>query len=110
MSAHIARATLELLEQERLSAGELNILLALASRERTVFDLAVSLDRHTAVIRRAGARLYARGFVHWREVRSRHGNRGTEPLLRITATGHMLLRPIVGPHDINESEAPNAKR
>jgi DNA-binding MarR family transcriptional regulator len=95
-NAHIARATLDLLERRRLSAGELKILLALANQEMTIFELAVSLDQHTAVTRRTGARLYARGLVHWRDVRARAGSRGTEPLLRITEAGRLLLRPLIG--------------
>lgn len=101
--AHIARATLDLLERERLSAGELRILLALASQERTIFELAVSLDQHTAVTRRTGAR----GLVHWREVRARHGSRGTEPLLRITEAGRLLLRSLIGSPDVDSASSRN---
>lgn len=105
--AHIARATLDLLERQRLSAGELKILLALASQERTIFELAVSFDQQTAVTRRTGARLYARGLVHWRDVRARHGGRGTEPLLRITEAGRLLLRPLVDSPGVDAASTRN---
>lgn len=105
--AHIARATLDLLERERLAAAELKILLSLANQERTIFELAVSLDQHTAVTRRTGARLDARGLVHWRDVRARHGSRGTEPLLRITEAGRQLLRPLVGSPDLDSASSRN---
>ena len=80
---------LELLERRRLSPIELRILLALRDGDVAVSGLAESFDRRPEEIRRAAARLYARGLLHWRHDRGRD-----EPTFAITQAGTIALRPI----------------
>ena len=83
-------ALLELLERGPLSAAELRILLAVLERERAVSELAEAFGRRPVEIRRSGARLYARGLLHWR-----HTGPGKEAVFGITPSGLATLRPLL---------------
>ena len=87
---HTLDALLELLERRRLSATELRILLAVLGSEMPVHELAESFGRPPVEIRRAGARLYARGLLNWR-----HEAASKEAVFAITPAGLTTLRPRV---------------
>jgi predicted transcriptional regulator len=81
---------LELLERRRLSATELRILLAVLDREVPVSELAETFGRRSLDIRRAAARLYARGLVRWR-----HDAWSGEAVFGITRAGLATVRPLL---------------
>ena len=90
-----ADAALKLLERRRLSPGELRILLALSDGDVALHDLAGVLERGSMEIRRAAARLYARGFLQWRFV-PRTGTRpGKDEVLGMTRAGRATVRPLL---------------
>jgi len=83
-------ALLELLERRRLSATELRILLAVLDREVPVSELAETFGWRSLDIRRAAARLYARGLLRWR-----HDAGSKEAVFGITRAGLATVRPLV---------------
>jgi hypothetical protein len=90
-----ADAALDLLERQRLGAGELRILLALADREATISEVARSLRRSPREVRLAAARLYARGLLSWMFRRAQDGAGETEEVLGITGTGLVTIRSLL---------------
>lgn len=81
---------LELLERRRLSATELRILLAVLDREVAASELAETFGRRSLDIRRAAARLYARGLLRWR-----HDTGRREAVFGITRAGLATVRPLL---------------
>jgi DNA-binding MarR family transcriptional regulator len=81
---------LGLLERRRLSATELRILLAVVDREVSVSELADAFGRRPLEIRRAAARLYARGLLRWR-----HDAMRREAVFAITPAGLATVRPLL---------------
>jgi DNA-binding MarR family transcriptional regulator len=80
---------LQLLEGRRLSPGELRLLVALVERDRDLPELAESLGRGPSELHRLGERLYARGFLRWRERSPR------VPVFGITRAGLAVTRPLL---------------
>jgi DNA-binding MarR family transcriptional regulator len=80
---------LELLEQHQLSATELRLLLALLDGETPVPTLAQALRLTETQVRRAGARLYVRNLIRWRD----GDDRAT--VLDVTPAGLATVRPLV---------------
>jgi hypothetical protein len=80
---------LELLEQRRLSATELRLLLALLDGEAPVRTLAQTLRLTDTQVRRAGARLYVRNLIRWRD----GDDRAT--MLDVTPAGLATVRPLL---------------
>lgn len=88
-------AALDLLERDRLAAGELRILLALVDRDATISDVAKWLRRKPRDVRLAAARLYARGLLRWRFRRSKDRPLEKEEVLGITGDGLGTIRPLL---------------
>jgi len=82
---------LDLLDQHRLSPLEFRVLLAVRDRERAETELARSLGRAAATVRRSAAALYARGYLRWRYSRD-----DDDAVFALTPTGKMILRPLLG--------------
>jgi DNA-binding MarR family transcriptional regulator len=76
---------LELVHHEDLSPLDLRVLLRVTDREATVRELANSMGQHPIVLRRASARLVARGLLRRRRRQTRHHR--LEVTLATTATG-----------------------
>lgn len=81
---------LQLLERRRLSPTELRILLAVHDREITASELAETFGQRSLEIRRAAARLYARGLLQWR-----HDRGHEDATFAITQAGVMTVRPFL---------------
>src|SRR4051812_46555831 len=81
---------LDLLDLHRLSPMEFRVLLAVRDRERAETELARSLGRPAATVRRSAAALYARGYLRWRYARD------DDSLFALTPSGKMILRPLLG--------------
>jgi hypothetical protein len=93
----LAGDALDVLEQHRLSPAELRILLALTKGDRELDALARSFERRPVEVRRAAARLYARGLLRWTH-RPRPGtSRATQEVLAITGSGRSVIRPLGAP-------------
>jgi hypothetical protein len=90
----IADSTLDVLEQRRLSPAELRILLALSEGDVELDELARSSERRPIEIRRAAARLYARGLLRWRFLPRPGTKRKKKQVLGITGTGRSVIRPL----------------
>jgi DNA-binding MarR family transcriptional regulator len=80
---------LESVQREHLSPFDLRVLLRVTDREATVVGLAESLGQPTSVLRRASARLVARGLLRRRRRRDRHDH--MEVTLATTASGMSAL-------------------
>ena len=80
---------LESVHREHLSPFDLRVLLRVTDREATVVDLAESLGQPPSVLRRASARLVARGLLRRRRRRDRHDH--MEITLATTASGMSAL-------------------
>jgi DNA-binding MarR family transcriptional regulator len=80
---------LESVHREHLSPFDLRVLLRVTDREATVGDLAESLGQPPSVLRRASARLVARGLLRRRRRRDRHDH--MEVTLARTASGMSAL-------------------
>ena len=80
---------LEAVHREHLSPFDLRVLLRVTDREATVGDLAESLGQPPSVLRRASARLVARGLLRRRRRRNRHSH--LEITLATTASGMSAL-------------------
>ena len=83
---------LESVHREHLSPLDLRVLLRVTDREATVADLAESLRQPPSVLRRASARLVARGLLRRRRRRDRHDH--LEVTLATTASGMSALRRV----------------
>jgi DNA-binding MarR family transcriptional regulator len=81
---------LELLERRRLSIAELRMLLALLDSDVPGAELAYVFGRRSVEIRRAAARLDARGLLRWR-----HDAGSREPAFAITPAGLAMIRPLL---------------
>lgn len=81
---------LEVIERSRLSASELRILLTVRDGEVSLSDAARALGRQPTQLRRAAARLYARGFLRWR-----HDAETKVPVFGMTPAGRDLVRPLL---------------
>ena len=80
---------LESVHREHLSPFDLRVLLRVTDREATVVGLAESLGQPPSVLRRASARLVARGLLRRRRRRDRHDH--MEITLATTASGMSAL-------------------
>jgi hypothetical protein len=80
---------LESVHREHLSPFDLRVLLRVTDREATVVGLAESLWQPPRVLRRASARLVARGLLRRRRRRDRHAH--MEVTLATTASGMSAL-------------------
>lgn len=80
---------LESVHREHLSPLDLRVLLRVTDREATVVGLAESLGQPPSVLRRASARLVARGLLRRRRRRDRHDH--MEITLATTASGMSAL-------------------
>jgi DNA-binding MarR family transcriptional regulator len=80
---------LESAHRERLSPFDLRVLLRVTDREATVVGLAESLGQPPSVLRRASARLVARGLLRRRRRRDRHDH--MEVTLATTTSGMSAL-------------------
>ena len=80
---------LESVHREHLSPFDLRVLLRVTDREATVVGLAESLGQPPRVLRRASARLVARGLLRRRRRRDRHDH--MEVTLAMTASGMSAL-------------------
>ena len=80
---------LESVDREHLSPLDLRVLLRVTDREATVVGLAESLGQPASVLRRASARLVARGLLRRRRRRDRHDH--MEITLATTASGMSAL-------------------
>jgi DNA-binding MarR family transcriptional regulator len=80
---------LEAVHREHLSPFDLRVLLRVTDREATVVDLTESLGQPPRVLRRASARLVARGLLRRRRRRDRHDH--MEVTLATTASGMSAL-------------------
>jgi DNA-binding MarR family transcriptional regulator len=80
---------LESVHREHLSPFDLRVLLRVTDREATLGDLAESLGQAPSVLRRASARLVARGLLRRRRRRNRHHR--LEVTLATTASGMSAL-------------------
>jgi DNA-binding MarR family transcriptional regulator len=80
---------LESVHREHLSPLDLRVLLRVTDREATVVDLTESLGQPPRVLRRASARLVARGLLWRRRRRDRHDH--MEVTLATTASGMSAL-------------------
>ena len=86
--------TLDVLEQHGLSPAELRILLALREGDEELTDLARAFERRPIEVRRAAARLYARGLLRWRFAPRPSGSRRKDEVLGITGAGRSVVRPL----------------
>jgi DNA-binding MarR family transcriptional regulator len=80
---------LESVHREHLSPFDLRVLLRVADREATPGDLTESMGQPPSVLRRASARLVARGLLRRRRRRDRHHH--LELTLATTASGISAL-------------------
>jgi DNA-binding MarR family transcriptional regulator len=80
---------LESVHREHLSPLDLRVLLRVTDREATVVRLAESLGQPPSALRRASARLVARGLLRRRRRRDRHDH--MEITLATTASGMSAL-------------------
>jgi DNA-binding MarR family transcriptional regulator len=80
---------LESVHREHLSPLDLRVLLRVTDREATVVRLAECLGHPPSVLRRASARLVARGLLRRRRRRDRHDH--MEVTLATTASGMSAL-------------------
>lgn len=90
----VADDALDVLEQHRLSPAELRILLALREGEVELNELARSFERRPIEVRRAAARLYARGLLRWRYSPEPGTSRNKEEVLGTTEAGRSVIRPL----------------
>jgi DNA-binding MarR family transcriptional regulator len=90
----VADDALDVLEQHRLSPAELRILLAVREVDVELNELARSLERRPIEVRRAAARLYARGLLRWRYSPRPGTSREKEEVLGISGAGRSVLRPL----------------
>jgi DNA-binding MarR family transcriptional regulator len=102
---------LESVHREHLSPFDLRVLLRVTDREATVGDLAESLGQPPSVLRRASARLVARGLLRRR--RRRTWDQHLEITLATTASGMSALsrvtQALLAPTDASgRSRAPAA--
>lgn len=81
---------LEQLERRPLPVSEFRILLAVRGGDTPVSELAETFDRHPVDIRRAAARLFARGLLHWRD-----DPVTKEAVFRATRAGQATLQPLL---------------
>jgi DNA-binding MarR family transcriptional regulator len=84
---------LESVHRERLSPFDLRVLLRVTDREATVVGLAESLGQPPNVVRRASARLVARGLLRRRRRRDRQDH--IEVTLATTASGMGALSRVM---------------
>jgi nucleotide-binding universal stress UspA family protein/DNA-binding MarR family transcriptional regulator len=80
---------LESVHREHLSPFDLRVLLRVTDREATLGDLAESMGQPPSVLRRASARLVARGLLRRRSRRNRHHR--LQVTLATTASGMSAL-------------------
>ena len=93
----VADHALDVLEQHRLSPAELRILLAVRQGDVELNELARSFERNSIEVRRAAARLYARGLLRWRYSPEPGMTRNKEEVLGITEAGLSIIRPLAAP-------------
>jgi DNA-binding MarR family transcriptional regulator len=84
---------LESVHREHLSPFDVRVLLRVTDREATVVDLAESLGQPPSVLRRASARLVARGLLRRRRRRDRQDH--MEVTLGTTASGMSALSRVM---------------
>ena len=90
----VADDALGVLEQHRLSPAELRILLALREGDLELDELARSFERRPIEVRRAAARLYARGLLRWRHSPRPGVSREKDEVLGVTGAGRSVIRPL----------------
>ena len=95
---------LELVHLEHLSPLDLRVLLRVTHREATPRELADSMGHPPTVLRRASARLVARGLLRRRRRRSRHHR--LEVTLVTTASGIGAVRRVAQALGIDPSASP----
>ncbi len=78
-----------------MSPAELRILLAVREDDEELDELARSFERRPIEVRRAAARLYARGLLRWRFPQRPSAKRTRKDLLGITGAGRAIIRPLL---------------
>jgi DNA-binding MarR family transcriptional regulator len=99
---------LESVHGEDLSPFDLRVLLRVTDREATVGDLAESMGQPPSVLRRASARLVARGLLRRRRRRNRHDH--MEVTLATSASGMSALYGVTRALETAATEPARARR